>query len=114
VPWEGDQAKADIVERESALFLYQLDCPAFASIDDVAADVALGLFPNPASNQVSIKADVIMNSISVIDALGKTVTSNTINATEGRVDVSNLAHGIYVAKIELKDNRTATKTFVVE
>lgn len=113
VPWESDNAKRDIVESESALFLYQLECPTFTAINEVS-NVKVGLYPNPASSQITIAADANMESISVVDMLGRTVSTTTVNGTDGKVDVSSLSTGVYTARINLKAGGSIAKTFSVK
>ncbi len=113
VPWESDNAKRDIVESESALFLYQIECPTFTAINEVS-NVKVGLYPNPASSQITISADATISNIDVVDMLGRTVSTTAVTGTEGKVDVSHLSAGAYVAKISLKAGGIATRTFSVK
>ncbi|MBS1616907.1 MAG: carboxylesterase family protein [Bacteroidetes bacterium] len=113
VPWETDTTKRNIVENESALFLYKVECPTFTAINEVS-NVKVGLYPNPASSQITIAADANMESINVVDNLGRTVSTTTVSGTQGTVDVSGLAAGIYVAKINLKTGGSTARTFSVK
>jgi len=114
VPWDADQVKEVTVENEAALFLYQIDCPTFTSIDEVSA-VNVALFPNPASKQVTIRTDAPMESISLIDAMGRVVNTTIAAGNESQINISSLGAGLYVAKINLKDSqRSIVKTFTVE
>lgn len=113
VPWETDPAKRSIIENESALFLYQLECPTFTAINEVS-NVKVGLYPNPASNQITISADANMESIQMVDMLGRTVSATAVNGTDAQVDVSHLTTGVYVARISLKAGGIATRSFSVK
>lgn len=113
VPWESDNTKRDIVENESALFLYQVECPTFTSINEIS-NVKVGLYPNPATSQISISADANMASVDVVDMLGRTVSTTAVNGTDAQVDVSHLTTGAYVARISLKAGGIATRTFSVK
>lgn len=113
VPWETSTTKRDIVESESALFLYQVECPTFTAINEVS-NVKVGLYPNPATSQITISADANMESISVVDMLGRTVSTTAVGGTDGQVDVSHLSTGAYVARISLKAGGIATRTFSVK
>jgi hypothetical protein len=97
VPWETDTTKRNICENEGALFLYQLDCPSYTSINEVA-DVNVALYPNPASNQITIQTDVAMDNVTIVDRLGRMVGSYSASGNETKVNVSALSAGIYIAK----------------
>ena len=115
VPWETSATDKDTVEKETALFLYKLDCPAFTNINDIANDVAVSLYPNPASKQITIKTDATVETIQVIDNIGRVVLNHTATGMQSHIDIAALSGGIYVAKIMLKDNKgMAMKSFVVE
>lgn len=113
VPWEMDNAKRDIVENESALFLYQVECPTFTAINEVS-NVKVGLYPNPASSQITVSADAAMESIAVVDMLGRTVSTTAVAVTDGHVDVSALSTGIYTARISLRAGGSTSRTFSVK
>lgn len=75
------------------------------SNEEVSADV-VGLFPNPATNDVniSIKLDnSASSSIQIIDATGKVVASKNSNLINGysqvNMDISSLSAGIYTVKV---------------
>ncbi len=73
------------------------------------------VYPNPASEQLIISYPLsIINSLSVTDVLGRTIT--TINeplTTNFTFDISNLPSGIYYIKAVTPTHETAVKKFVV-
>ena len=114
VPWETDTTKRNICENEGALFLYQLDCPTYTSINEVS-NVNVALYPNPASNQITIQTDAAMDNVAIVDRMGRMIGSYTAIGNETKVNVSALSAGIYVAKINLKSGLgSIVKTFTVE
>lgn len=65
----------------------------------------LEIFPNPASNELFINGNLQNNDvhqISIVDLTGKTIVSRTIQSevVSERFDVSNLANGLYLVRIE--------------
>ena len=114
VPWDTNTVDLGIVENETAMFLYQLDCPTFNSVDDVSS-VVLGLYPNPASNTIHISTNADMEAISVVDRMGRLVKTISASGNEQLIDISTLGAGIYLAKVDMKANRgSIVKTFIVE
>ena len=54
------------------------------------------IYPNPATNQITIKGEFDTNeSISVYNLLGQKVLDHTINANEETINISKLATGVY-------------------
>jgi hypothetical protein len=70
---------------------------------------SFSLYPNPATNQLSIDTELVINNLSIVDLTGKTIT--TTNQPTKLVDVSNLPSGIYFINVTTDEN-TITKKFV--
>ena len=69
------------------------------------------IVPNPAQNDITIKAGVNFKTIEVINFLGQTVISQVNNAQEIKIDVSNLTNGVYFVRIT-SENGNCVKKFV--
>ena len=77
-------------------------------------DLGLSTFtiaPNPALNEVVIKAGVVFNTIEVVNFLGQTVISKVVNNSSVKLDVSNLNNGVYFVRL-VSENGTSVKKFV--
>ena len=69
-------------------------------------------YPNPTNNVWNFKSITnVLNAISVVDALGKTVINVTPNTLETTIDASSLSAGVYFAKVT-SDNKTQTVKLV--
>ena len=102
------------VDTQSNLFLYQVACPTFTSIRNIPT-VKVNLYPNPASTLIYIQTDADMESVEVIDGLGRRVRTISVAGSQSQIDVSALSSGLYLARINLRENRgTLTRNFVVE
>ena len=64
-------------------------------------------YPNPTNAILNLKNSQNIDTVSVFDLIGKNILSQTINATEGQVDISSLQNGIYLMKI-LSDQKEKT------
>lgn len=73
---------------------------ASAGVPDVSnATPALGLWPNPAENELHFtNVDAASFIVSVFDEIGHQVLTATTNS-DGTVDISNLASGMYFVRI---------------
>ncbi|MCX6274597.1 MAG: DUF4397 domain-containing protein, partial [Bacteroidetes bacterium] len=76
------------------------------------------LFPNPASQSITIPVKVLSSenaTIEVMDATGRKVLERSITFTGNqqiKIDVSSLENGIYAVSINSKDGRTSN-SFIV-
>lgn len=83
----------------------------FGQVEDYTIDVseALGIndnsiagfifHPNPASNELNLKADAAIDNAAIYTLSGQKVMDQDLGATTSRLDVSNLASGIYLLKV---------------
>ncbi|MFN4026899.1 MAG: T9SS type A sorting domain-containing protein [Flavobacterium sp.] len=71
------------------------------------------VYPNPANNEVNFSNDVnaIVSTVEMADLNGRVVKSASINATEGRISINDLATGIYMMTITT-DQGVAVKKIV--
>lgn len=69
-------------------------------------------FPNPTTNVWNFKSFTnVLNSITVVDALGKIVITANPDTLEATIDASSLAAGVYFARVT-SDNKTQTVKLV--
>ena len=82
-------------------------------VDDILIDVALSnatfdgnaftAYPNPVKNTLTIRYNENISDVAVFNLLGQHLFSRSINATEGKVDMSNLSAGTYLLKVTSGD-----------
>lgn len=80
-----------------------------AGIDDVE-NVTFSVYPNPATERLTINCNEAVREVSVMDVAGRTVI--TLNNTNS-IDVRALAAGIYMLRVAT-ENGVATQKFVKE
>jgi hypothetical protein len=71
------------------------------------------IFPNPASDRVTVKSPVEISTIRVLNNSGQLVMDIQVNAAEHQLDVSQLESGIYYINLETNEGQVLQK-FVVE
>jgi len=73
---------------------------------------AIAIYPNPTAGIITVELLLNENenaTITVLDQVGKLIKVETITNTKSYVDISDLANGIYVLKIENKGKITMKK-----
>lgn len=66
-------------------------------------------YPNPVANVLTLSYAEAITNVTVYNMLGQPVITATLNATEGTVDVSHLASGNYLVKVQAGDAATTIK-----
>ncbi|MFK7757026.1 MAG: S8 family serine peptidase [Flavobacteriales bacterium] len=81
----------------------------FSSVEEVAQS-SVAIFPNPASTQLNIRTEAFTAGMtySIIDAVGRTVESSTLNSANSMIDISALNSGTYLIQIKSEE------TFIVK
>jgi photosystem II stability/assembly factor-like uncharacterized protein len=71
------------------------------------------VFPNPAKDFVTVQANTNIKEVTIYNATGQLVISNTCNAKSVNVAVTGLSTGVYTLKATL-DNGTINKKIVIQ
>ncbi len=79
-------------------------------------DVAnISFYPNPASDMVTVRSDVEISSIRILDMTGRTVfNANSIYNFTTTVNVSNLVEGVYLLNISDKEGGLSVRKLKVD
>lgn len=85
-----------VSDIDRGLFLVRLDASLTNPVNEKKE---FAISPNPAQNTFSVKSATDIETIEIVNVLGKTVYHNrTVFATEFTVDVENLQSGMYFVK----------------
>jgi hypothetical protein len=82
----------------------------FVGINDINLP-AFSIAPNPATNEITIKAGFDFNKVEVINYLGQSVISQNVINKMAKVDISTLTNGIYFVRIT-SENGISVQKFV--
>ena len=88
--------------------------PGPQGIDDVNASYSVSVYPNPATNNVTVSVDGLTGKaqVSVIDMSGRTVMTSTMESDATQLNVSKLAQGTYFVRINGETISTVRKLVV--
>lgn len=81
---------------------------ATASLKDNAL-LNVSLYPNPATNFITVSADDTLEKVSVYTILGKTVKTISVNNSSIHIDISDLNSGMYLIKYNVNNAVGAAK-----
>lgn len=84
-----------------------------SGVGTIAIDKSLSLYPNPVSETLVISSTGSeIESVAIYSASGAMVGSATVGSSELRYNVTGLADGIYVAKVQTADGTQAMRFIV--
>lgn len=87
--------------------------PASLSVDDIDNKTSLQIFPNPTTGEINVKHNFIQANYKIITIHGAIVTNGVFSSGHEKLDVSSLAKGIYILKINT-DNKSFTSKLVIK
>ena len=75
--------------------------------------IAVNVFPNPASNQITVESDGAMRTIFLFQLTGKSVIEMNIGSTIQSIDLSGIKSGVYLMNILMENGSVFTKKIIV-
>jgi hypothetical protein len=64
-----------------------------------AVKSTVSIYPNPASNNITVETEAFGSTITITDLLGRTVMTATATATKITLNISSLTAGTYVVRV---------------
>jgi len=83
---------------QAALYVDDITVDAALSNDDFTTD-GFSYYPNPVKNVLNLSYKQNITKVTVCNLLGQEVLTKNINANEAQIDLSPLANGAYMVKI---------------
>ncbi len=107
---EGEASSPTVMPLPAGIFEY---VPG-TSIEDQNASVLLNVYPNPASNllTISIGNDMVNSQYELVNITGKVVQRGLFNKQINQVDVSTFNSGMYFVKI-ISGEKVISESFIV-
>ena len=82
-------------------------------VDENGEQTYVSMYPNPATDQLQLKANTDMQTITITNSLGQVVFASNVAQRELKLDVGQFKTGVYVVRIETA-NGTATQKLMVD
>lgn len=78
-------------------------------VDRETQNVIISVFPNPATDQLNIISSVPFSKISIVNMLGQTVKEIEVGTENHVMNVSDMAKGLYILKVDTLQGSTTKK-----
>ena len=86
---------------EQGTFSIQMTNPTLAVTNTKSNDFTF--YPNPVTDYLNLSYDNNISKVEIFNLLGQQVLSKTVNATQSKIDMSNLNTGTYLVKVKSGD-----------
>ena len=75
------------------------------------SEVVFTVYPNPAKEKLMIRAEKIIQEISIFNLLGQQIKTVQVNFKSGGINISELKKGMYILNIKLLDGASVSTKF---
>jgi hypothetical protein len=72
-------------------------------------ELIINVFPNPATDQLNINSSIPFSRVSLVNMLGQTIKTVEVGQENYTMDVSNMAKGLYILKVDTPQGSTTKK-----
>jgi hypothetical protein len=87
----------------------------YSKVEDTKLNVEFTLYPNPATNQLNISIEgQAIAKYQILDFTGAMVISNQADNSELSIDVSQLAQGMYLLRVQLSNGQYVVRKFTLK
>lgn len=91
-----------------------VDEVCIAGIEEPLADMDVSLFPNPATDHLTLVAhEALFNELVIIDLQGRIIVSHKTQDTKVELDLTGLKPGNYLVNVLLSNGKSGTKSVIV-
>jgi len=98
--------------------IYTIDEDPNVGLEEIESGISIGVFPNPATNELNIAFEVNADAVSfeIFDIAGRHISSYRYNNIKGviryeTIDVSQFTNGVYLCKFSVGDKQI-TRRFI--
>lgn len=84
--------------------------PALGTSDIIRNTDAVGIYPNPTNGILNIKADSLIESVSIINMVGQKL--NNVQFSNSQINMNGLPNGVYIVEIKLKNGQIFSKKII--
>jgi hypothetical protein len=74
---------------------------------------AISIYPNPATNYVTVKSDYTMSRIEVMNFTGQTVINSNVETKASKINLTTLKAGVYFVKVTTTEGIHTVKITVM-
>ncbi len=115
----GSWLFGDVNCGNNANYLHDSPCPYpicadFLSTEEILKSTTFNAFPNPATDQITIVANEIIDEIILMDMVGKTVLKQYPNNHTTVLDINHLPKNIYLLKCKINNTYKTEKIIISE
>ncbi len=87
----------------------------FTGLGDDLSKTSISIFPNPGNGLFTVTSESAINSVKVMDILGKVVyDQQSMSKTKTELDLTRFEKGIYFIRLETEDGRSGVQKVIIQ
>jgi len=103
---------ASYFQGETGTYLLEANITkSLTAVEDLPAD-AIRMYPNPATNLVTITSEGQAMTLDIFDITGKEILSRQMSGTINTIDVSQMTKGLYIVKVQQGEKSSCQKLVI--
>ncbi|MDP1727874.1 MAG: T9SS type A sorting domain-containing protein [Bacteroidota bacterium] len=107
-------ASKDAQTSSPKMYLIKTNASGSTAVEDFPKQINMELYPNPATDNITIESELQKYNYQVLDIAGKLLLSGTVNANKLNLNISSLSKGIYFISIYDGDQHAVHKKIIKE
>ena len=100
--WEGDPNRDLHVDGDMTVNDVFGD-PPVSIFEPEVADIVMNIFPNPATTEITVETEEMIEQIRVYDITGREVMQVLVNGNNQTINVSTLREGFYIMQVHTEN-----------
>lgn len=96
-----------------SLGVHTCDCPT-TSVGMEEETAKAGLFPNPMTEQVTVRANQTIEAVTFFNMIGQPVRTETVNQKQVSFERANLVKGVYLVEIRFVNGTSQIQKLVIK
>ena len=113
--WLCDNWNNNTNHQQEYAEVYDMDVSSpLRTAKDFSSAADVSIFPNPASEKITVKSDQIISSVEISDLTGKVIRMIEPNSVDAEINVTDFNTGIYLCKSTGADGSVSIKKFMVK
>lgn len=107
-------ASKDAQTSSPKIYLIKTNASGSTAVEDYPNQINMELYPNPATDYITIESELQKYNYQVMDITGKQLLSGNVNTNKFNLDISAFSKGIYFISIYNGDQQTVHKMIIKE
>jgi len=103
-----------VITNTTHLVFAELPIVLLTGIKEINKSTQISVYPNPTEGLLSLESETEIAEMRIIDLQGKTLLSQKNIGFQNKIDLRNIAEGMYILIVKTKDNQLYKEKIVIK